>query len=84
MERKITTLKLNAETKERIDHLRVYKRESYDEILQKILEVLNLARVNPDRARSRLIVIDKERKRNFRLNNKNEQYKQGRGKTINE
>ncbi len=62
---RITTIKVNEKTKERIEHLRVYKRESYDDILQKILEVLNLTRLSPERARSRLISIDKERKRNL-------------------
>lgn len=62
---KITTIKVNEQTKDRIEHLRVYKRESYDDILQKMLEVLNLCRQSPERARSRLILIDKERKRNL-------------------
>ena len=63
---KITTIKLSEGTKERIDHLRSYKRESYEEILQKMLEVLNLSRMNPERARLHLITIDRERKRNLR------------------
>jgi hypothetical protein len=63
---KITTIKVDASTKERMEHLRVYKRESYDEIMKNILEVLNICRVNPERARSRLILIDKERKRNLK------------------
>lgn len=63
--RKITTVKISGMTKDRIDLLRVYKRESYDDILQKILEVLNLARQSPERAKARLIMIDKERKRNL-------------------
>ena len=66
MEDKITTLKVNRNTKARIDLLRVYRRESYDELLQKILEVLNLCRASPERARSRLILIDKERRRNLK------------------
>lgn len=66
IEQKITTLKVNIKTKERIDLLRVYKRESYDEVLQKILEVLNIIRVNPERARARLIMIDKEKRRNLK------------------
>lgn len=65
---KITTIKIDESTKERIEHLRVYKRESYDEIMQNILEVLNMCRINPERARSRLILIDKERKRNLKEN----------------
>lgn len=63
---KITTIKLSEGTKERIEHLRSYKRESYEDILQKILEVLNLSRINPERARLHLITIDRERKRNLR------------------
>ena len=63
---KITTIKINEKTKERIELLRVYKRESYDDILVKILEVLNICRASPDKARSRLMMIDKERKVNLR------------------
>ncbi len=61
----VTTVKVNGKTKERIELLRSYKRESYDDILQKILEVLNICRANPEKARGRLILIDKERKRNL-------------------
>jgi len=60
---KITTIKLNRETKDRVDKFRVYRRETYDEILQKLLEILNLCRVNPDRARARLISIDRQKRR---------------------
>lgn len=56
---KITTIKLSIETKERLDKLREFSRESYEEILQKTLSILNLSRVNPERARSRLITIDR-------------------------
>lgn len=66
MEGEITTIKVSKKTKERIDLLRVYGRESYDEIIQKILGVLNLCRVNPERARGRLVMIDRERKRNLK------------------
>jgi len=67
---KITTIKVDESTKHRIEFLRTYRRESYDEIMQNILEVLNICRVNPERARSRLILIDKERKRNLKENGK--------------
>ncbi len=70
IKRRITTIKLSDETKDRIEHLRVYKRESYDEILKKILEVLNLCRTDPEKARLLLILIDKERKRNLKLGDK--------------
>jgi hypothetical protein len=60
---KITTIKLEKETKARIDKFRVYRRETYDEILQKLLEILNLCRASPERARARLISIDRQKKR---------------------
>jgi len=48
---KITTLKLLEETKNRIEKLREHKRETYDDILRKILYVLNAAREDPDKAK---------------------------------
>jgi len=50
-EEKITTIKLLEETKLRIEKLREHKRESYDDILKKILYVLNLARDSPEKAK---------------------------------
>jgi len=66
---KITTIKLLEETKLRIEKLREHKRESYDDILRKILYVLNIARDSPDKAKKilerindlRLRMLDEER-----------------------
>lgn len=49
-ERKITTIKLLKETKLRIEKLREHKGESYDDILRKVLYILNVARDDPDKA----------------------------------
>ena len=57
-----TTIKLSRHTKERLDHFRRYKRETYEEILENILEILNLCRLAPERARSKLILMDKQKK----------------------
>ncbi len=48
---KITTIKLLEETKLRIEKLREQKGESYDDILRKILYILNTARDSPDKAK---------------------------------
>lgn len=61
---KTTTIKLSKEVKSRIDHLRVYPKESYVEILERVLEILNICRVNPVRARGKLILMDRQRKMN--------------------
>ena len=48
---KITTIKLLEETKLRIEKLREHRRESYDDILRKILYVLNAARESPEKSK---------------------------------
>lgn len=55
----ITTIKLQKKTKSRLDKLKIHKRESYDETIQKILEILNICRIQPEKARAKLIEIDK-------------------------
>jgi DNA-directed RNA polymerase subunit F len=60
---KITTIKLLEETKLRIEKLREHKGESYDDILRKILYVLNVARDDPDKARKVLERISELRER---------------------
>jgi|GEM_PF-1261500 len=62
----ITTIKISRATKARIDNLRSYRRESYEEIMEKIFNVLNICRINPEQAQERLISIDRERKRNLK------------------
>ena len=59
---KITTIKINRETKERIEKLRTHKRESYDEIIQHMLALLNLCVINPERARLQLLSLEKKKK----------------------
>lgn len=54
----ITTIKLEEETKQRLEKLREFKKESYDEILKKILSVLNIVRVDPERARAILSRVE--------------------------
>jgi len=56
---KITTIKLSNETKERLDKLKDYRRESYEDLLRKILGILNLARTEPEKARMILNKIHK-------------------------
>ena len=62
-EEKITTIKLLEETKLRIEKLREHKRESYDDILRKVLYVLNVARESPEKAKRVLEKIEDLRKR---------------------
>ena len=60
---KISTIKLEKNTKERLNHLKEYKRETYEEIVQKMLNLLTICRFNPERARAMLISIDRQKRR---------------------
>jgi len=76
---KITTIKLLDETKLRIEKLRQHKGESYDDILRKILYILNTARDEPDKAkrilekiselRIRMLEDEKQQKENLKKEN---------------
>ena len=61
---KITTIKIDKETKIRLDKPKVHAKESYDEIIQKILFILNLCKASPEEAKGRLLAIDKIKKLN--------------------
>jgi Zn-finger protein len=62
----ITTVKLDRKTKDRLDRLRVHTRETYDEILQRVLGILNICRDDPERAQARLRAIERQKKINAR------------------
>lgn len=58
----ITTIKIHKETKERLDKLKENSRETYEEVLKKILFILNTSKTNPQRARSLMRRIDSSKK----------------------
>jgi len=72
---KVTTIKLTEETKLRLEKLREHKGESYDDILRKILYILNIARDDPEKAkrvlerisdlRARMLEEEEQRKENL-------------------
>ncbi|MDP2946845.1 MAG: hypothetical protein Q8N88_01910 [Nanoarchaeota archaeon] len=70
---KITTLKLTEETKSRIEKLREHKKESYDDILKKILYVLNVLREEPEKAKRILEKISEIRERMIQEETKQEE-----------
>ena len=57
----ITTIKLHKETKERIDKLKDSHNESYDDVLKKILYILNNTRENPEKGKRILEQIETRR-----------------------
>ena len=59
----ITTIKVMKETKLRLNKLKEFERESYDQILRKMLHILNIARKTPAKAKKFLEDIDNSIKR---------------------
>lgn len=60
----ITTIKIHKETKDRLDKLKENSRETYEEILKKILFILNTSRKDPERAKFFMNKIDMSIKNN--------------------
>ena len=58
MNNKITTIKVQRETKLRLNKLREYDLESYEQVLRKMLFILNLCRKRPESAKKKLEQID--------------------------
>jgi hypothetical protein len=67
----ITTIKLQKETKYRIEKLKEHKRETYEDLLRKMLGILNITKRDPEKARSIIEKIDETRARNFKKIKKN-------------
>ncbi|MFH1290121.1 MAG: hypothetical protein ABIH92_01815 [Nanoarchaeota archaeon] len=57
--KEITTIKLKKKTKNRLDKLRKHKRESYEEIVERILGLLNVLRSEPFEAQEKLFSLEK-------------------------
>jgi hypothetical protein len=59
----ITTVKISTETRERLSRLKEYERETFDEVLNKVLYVLNVCRKDPEKAKRFLENIDRRIKK---------------------
>ena len=57
--KEITTIKLDNETKSRLDRLKVHEKESYNEIINKLLNILNIFKKNPALGNKILANIDR-------------------------
>lgn len=54
----ITTIKLMRKTKERLSNLKEYERETYDQVIRKVLHILNQIRKDPISANKYMNKID--------------------------
>lgn len=70
----ITTIKIQKKTKKRLDKLRQYKNESYDEVIQKTLSIIDDLEDKPQLSQETLKQIEISR----------QQYKEGKYYTVEE
>ena len=66
----ITTIKIQKQTKSRLEHLKEHERETYEQVIRKILYILNRTRKDPVSANRLLSRIDNNIKRKFVHNKK--------------
>ncbi len=62
----ITTIKIHQETKQRLDKLKEYDRETYEEVIRKLLFILNISKKNPEKAQKILNKLDVKMKRRLK------------------
>ncbi len=58
-----TTIKLGENTKTQLDKLREYKNESYDELIKKMIFIVEKCKTEPELSRETVIAIEKARER---------------------
>ena len=64
-----TTIKISEKTKQRLEHLKEHKEESYDAIINKNLNILNICMRSPALAARILRDIEKSKKRKELIEN---------------
>jgi predicted transcriptional regulator len=58
-----TTIKVQVETKNKLDLFREYKNESYDEVISKLVYIAKNAKENPELSKETILAIEKARER---------------------
>tara|TARA_Y100000310_G_C20651472_1_gene799667 strand:+ start:1655 stop:1894 length:240 start_codon:yes stop_codon:yes gene_type:complete len=56
-----TTIKLNPLTKTKLDHFREYKSETYDEVVNKLMYIVNLCKKKPELSLETIHAIEQAR-----------------------
>ena len=58
-----TTIKIYENTKNQLDQFREYKNESYDEVIKKVIFIVNKIKTEPKLSRETVEAIEKARER---------------------
>ena len=58
-----TTIKIDLDTKHQLDQFREYKRESYNELIQKMIHIVKNVKTAPELSKEAITAIEAARKR---------------------
>ncbi len=58
-----TTIKINLDTKHQLDQFREYKRETYDELIRKMIYIVKNVKTQPELSKEDVAAIENARKR---------------------
>ena len=58
-----TTIKINLDTKHQLDQFREYKRETYDELIRKMIYIVKKVKTQPELSEEVITAIENARKR---------------------
>lgn len=58
-----TTIKIHEDTKHNLDYFREYKNESYDELIKKLVYIVNTCKEEPELSKQTIEAIEKARER---------------------
>ena len=58
-----TTIKIHQNTKSQLDRFREYKNESYDELIKKMVYIVEIGKRNPELSAETVSAIEKARER---------------------
>ena len=58
-----TTIKIKLETKNQLDQFREYERESYDELIRKMIYIVKKVKTQPELSKEAVVAIEKARER---------------------
>jgi len=59
----VTTIKIKLDTKHQLDQFKEYKRESYDELIRKMIYIVTKLKTQPELSKEAITAIENARKR---------------------
>ena len=59
----VTTIKIKLDTKHQLDQFKEYKRESYDELIRKMIYIVKKVKTQPELSKEAITAIENARKR---------------------